>query len=37
MPTIARGQSVNQLKHSIIGGKASVFMYEDRKYFWHKI
>jgi len=35
MPTIARDESGNQLKHSILGGRASVFMYEDRKYSWH--
>ena len=35
MPTIAKDDNGNQLKHDILGGRASVLMYEDRDYSWH--
>ena len=35
MPTIAKDESGNQLRHDILGGRASVLMYEDRGYSWH--
>lgn len=35
MPTIAKDENGNQLRHDILGGRASVLMYEDRDYSWH--
>jgi len=35
MPTIAKDDNGNQLKHDILGGRVSVLMYEDRDYSWH--
>ena len=35
MPTIAKDEQGNQLKHSILGGRAQVIMFADRGYSWH--
>ena len=35
MPTIAKDKNGNKLKYEILGGRASVLMYEDRDYSWH--
>ncbi len=35
MPTIAKDENGNQLRHDILGGRAQVLMYEDRDYSWH--
>ena len=35
MPTIAKDQNGNQLKHEVLGGRAHVIMFTDRSYSWH--
>ena len=35
MPTIAKDENGNQLRHDILGGRAQVLMYKDRDYSWH--